>query len=97
MSTTNEFPRNENNVIQYPKNDPRRLFVLLHAIETLDRPTITTISAYTGLNKGLIDAHVNNLNEFYGVSITKNGPVYNIESWGNILNREGVTECVHGQ
>lgn len=91
-----DFTKNENNVIQYPKNDPRRLFVLLHAIETLDRPTLTTIAAYTGLNKGVIDGHVNNLNEFYGVKITKIGPVYSIASWGDILNREGVVRCAHG-
>lgn len=90
------LPLNEHNVIQYPKNDPRRLFVLLAAIETLERPTITSISAYTGINKGVIDAHVNNLNEFYGVTIEKDGPVYSVTSWGRILNQEGVMECAHG-
>lgn len=93
---SNDFPTNENKVIQYPKNDPRRLFVLLYAIETLDRPTLTTIAEYTGLNKGVIDGHVKNLNEFYGVTIDKVGPVYAIASWGDILNKEGVTRCVHG-
>lgn len=95
MST--EFPRNEHNVIQYPKNDPRRLFVLLYAIETLERATLTTIAAYTGLNKGVIDGHVKNLNDFYNVTIDKDGPVYTIASWGDILNKAGITRCVHGE
>lgn len=93
---SSDFSTNKHKVIQYPKNDPRRLFVLLYAIETLDRPTLTTISEYTGLNKGVIDSHTKNLNEFYGVTINKDGPVYAIASWGDILNREGVKKCVHG-
>jgi hypothetical protein len=97
MSPTNDFPTNEHNIVQYPKSDPRRLFVLLYALETLDRPTINTISTYTGLNKGLINTNINNLIEFYGLDITKDGPVYAISSWGDILNKTGVMRCVHGE
>jgi len=90
------FPVNENNVVQYPKNDPRRLFVLLCAIELLERPTLTTLASFTGINKGVIDGHVNNLNEFYGVMIDKEGPVYVLRSWGDLLNKEGVLKCLYG-
>lgn len=85
---------NENGVAQFPKNDPRRLFVLMCAIQRLERPTIVTIPPYTGINKGSIDAYVKNLREFFGVSIVKADAVYSIESWGDILNQQGIERCV---
>lgn len=94
MAEDFHFQANANGVNQFPKNDPRRLFVLMCAIERLERPTIVTIPPYTGINKGSIDAYVKNLREFFGVSIVKEGAVYSIKSWGNILNREGVEQCV---
>lgn len=88
--------KNEHGVLQYPKNDARRLFVLLAAIDELDRATINTLEDFTGINKGVIATHIANLNAFYGVVITKEGPEYKIESWGEILNKKGVKKCLRG-
>jgi len=84
------YIENTNGVWQYPRADSRRLFVLLAAIDRLERPTLTSISNYIGHNKGTIDSDVAKLNEQFGVIISKAGPVYSIESWGEILNKIGV-------
>lgn len=88
--------KNEHGVPLYPKADARRLFVLLTAIDELERPTLTTLAAYTGHNKGTIDADIAKLNEQFDVVIVKDGPVYRIESWGETLKKKGVKKAVHG-
>lgn len=87
---------NAHGVPQYPKADARRLFVLLAAIDKLERPTLTSLADYTGHNKGTIDADVAKLIEQYGVAIVKTGPVYDIESWGEILKKNGVKKVLQG-
>lgn len=82
--------KNHRGVTQYPKADARRLFVLLAAIDTLARPTIMTLSDYTGHNKGTVDRDVAKLNTQYGVQIVKAGAVFSIESWGSLLHRTQV-------
>lgn len=74
----------------FPKGDARRLFVLLATIDALERPTLTSLSAATGHNKGTITGDVARLVEQYGVEIVKHGPVYQIESWGDLLKKSGV-------
>jgi hypothetical protein len=91
-----ELEVNEHRVPQYPKGDARRLFVVLAAIDCLERPTITTIAAYTGHNKGTIDADVARLCEQYGVEIERNGPVFSILSWGDVLKKGGVKKHLRG-
>lgn len=81
---------NENGVPQFTKGDARRLFVLLAAIEKLERPTLTSLSAYTGHNKGTIDADVRRLCEQFGMGIDREGPVFVIRDWGDLLRRSGV-------
>ncbi|MDO8729529.1 MAG: hypothetical protein Q7K26_06670 [bacterium] len=88
--------KNEHGVIQYPKADARRLFVLLSAIEVLERPTLTTLANYTGHNKGTIDADIAKLCEQFGAVISKNGAVYQIDSWGEILKQKGVRKFLQG-
>lgn len=87
--------RNVFGVPQYPRGHAGRLLVTLAAIDTLDRPTAVTVSKLTGLEKGNIDRHaLSDVRSQFGVIVSKKGPVYEIEDWGNVLNREGVRKCL---
>lgn len=90
MGTEPVIPVNDYGVPQYPKGDARRLFVVLAAIDHLERPTLTTIAAYTSHNKGTIDADVQKLREQYGVEIEREGAVFGIRAWGDVLKKAGV-------
>ena len=83
-------PLNNHGVPQYPKGDARRLFVLLAAIERLQRPTLTTIADYTNHNKGTISADILKLRTQYGVIVEQNGPVFCIRDWGDLLHKNTV-------
>lgn len=91
-----DIPVNESGVPQYPKGDARRLFVILAAIDHLDRPTLTSIAAYTGHNKGTIDADVTKLREQFDVEIEREGPVFVVRSWGDLLRKAGVKKHLKG-
>jgi hypothetical protein len=82
--------KNQFGVPLYPDNDARRLFVLLAAVDLLERPTLTAISDLTSLDKQAIDTGVHVLQQQYGVDIHRIGETYRINSWGNVLNRNGV-------
>ncbi|HJW57551.1 MAG TPA: hypothetical protein VJ577_19995 [Burkholderiaceae bacterium] len=84
--------KNEFGVPQYPDGDARRLFVLLAAIDLLERPTISAIADLTSWDKEKIDACVSKLHEEYDVELYKIGDVYKIGSWGKILKKKGVKE-----
>ena len=84
------FKKNEFGVPQYPENDARRLFVLLAAIELLERPTLSAIADLTSMERDTIEADVAKLKEQFDVSLLKIGEVYRIESWGDVLNRQAV-------
>lgn len=96
MVKSDPFEVNEHGVPQYPKGDARRLFVVLAAIDCLERPTITTIAAYTGHNKGTIDADVARLSEQYGVSIERDGAVFVLRDWGDVLKPVAVKKHLLG-
>lgn len=85
-----DYPKNEFGVPQYPDNDARRLFVLLGAIDLLERPTVSAIADLTGLERASIDAGVNRLREEFGVVLHKVGDIYHIDSWGEVLRKSGV-------
>ena len=85
------YPKNHFGVPQYPEHDARRLFVLLSAIDLLERPTVSAIADLTGHDRERVDADVMRLREEFGVVLHKVGEIYHIESWGNVLNKEGVT------
>lgn len=89
-----EVDVNEHGVPQYPKGHAGRLLVTLAAIDRLERPTASSVAAFTGLSKGKIDEYVRTLNEEFGTVITKNGPEYRVESWGEILRRTGVRRAL---
>lgn len=89
-----EFRVNEHGVPQYPKGHAGRLLVTLAAIDKLDRPTASSVANLTGLSKGKIDDYVHALCGELGVVITKDGPEYRIDSWGDLLKRAGVRKCL---
>lgn len=91
-----ETDRNEYDVPQFPKGDARRLFVVLDAIDRLERPTLTTIAEYTGHNKGTIDADVRKLVLQFGVDIRREGAVFVILDWGIVLKKTGVRRHLYG-
>ncbi|VWC79840.1 hypothetical protein BLA39750_01112 [Burkholderia lata] len=86
----------ESGVPQYPKGDARRLFVVLASIDYLERPTITSIAAFTGHNKGTIDADVAKLRDQFGVQIDRDGAVFILRSWGDVLKKAGVKKHLMG-
>lgn len=86
------LPRNQFGVPQYPTDDARRLFVLLCAIDLLERPTAAAVADLTGYERESIDAGVMRLREEFGVDLARVGEVYHIESWGDVLNKDGVRQ-----
>lgn len=84
------YPKNHFGVPQYPEHDARRLFVLLSAIDLLERPTVSAVADLTSLKRESIDADVARLREEFGVVLHKVGDIYHIESWGDVLNQNGV-------
>jgi len=89
-----EIEVNEHGVPQYPKGHTGRLLVTLAAIDKLERPTATSVAALTGLSKGKIDDYVYALNSELGMTITKEGPEYRIDNWGELLKKMGVRKCL---
>lgn len=91
-----DFPVNERGVPLYPKGHTGRLLVTMAAIDALDTPTAASVAALTGLSKGNIDKYVAALNDELGTLIVKEGPVYRIESWGDVLKKIGVMKALTG-
>ncbi|EPG8943885.1 hypothetical protein L4Z64_001292 [Pseudomonas aeruginosa] len=89
-----DLPVNSHGVPQYPKGHAGRLLVTLAAIDQLDHPTSQTVADLTGLSKGNIDRYVATLNAEFGTQIVKNGPVFHIESWGEVLKKTGVKKTL---
>lgn len=90
------YPQNQFGVPQYPEHDARKLFVLLSAIDLLERPTVSAIADLTSYDRERVDADVMRLREEFGVVLHKVGEIYHIESWGDVLNKSGVTRYLKG-
>lgn len=84
------YAKNQFGVPQYPEHDVRRLFVLLSAIDLLERPTTSAIADLTSHDRESIEADVLRLREELGVVLHKSGDIYRIESWGDVLKKNGV-------
>jgi hypothetical protein len=82
--------KNQFGVPQYPESDARRLFVLLAAIDLLERPTTSAIADLTSLPRDAIEIGIRVLEQQYGVQLIRAGEVFRIESWGDVLRRDGV-------
>lgn len=88
--------RNHFGVPQYADTDARHLFVLLAAIDLLERPTVSAIADLIGRERESIDRDVMRLREEYGVQLHKVGDIYHIESWGEVLKKNGVKRFLKG-
>lgn len=88
--------KNHFGVPQYPENDARRLFVLLSAIDLLERPTVSAIADLTGHQRETIDDDIMKLREQFGVVLHKVGEIYHIDSWGDVLQKKGVKRYLKG-
>lgn len=86
------YPKNQFGVTQYPLNDARRLFILLAAVDLLERPTASALTDLTGSTREQIDADLIRLREEFGVLLHKVGDIYHIESWGEVLRKSGVKD-----
>ena len=91
------FPKNQFGVPQFPDHDARRLFVLLSAIDLLERPTVSAIADLTSQDRDRIDDDIMRLREEFGVVLHKVGEIYHIESWGDVLQKNGVTRFLKAQ
>lgn len=86
--------KNQFGVPQYPDGDARRLFVLLSALDLLERPTVSAVADLTGQDPETIDPDIFKLREQYGVIIHKVGEVYHVDSWGDVLKKNGVRKVM---
>lgn len=89
-----DYPVNKFGVVQFPKGDIRRWFVLLAAIDHLKHPTLTSLADFTGWNKGSIQRDLPKVEEQLGIVIEKSGAVYKILSWGNLVSQKGIKNII---
>ncbi|MCO8166180.1 hypothetical protein NJC40_00080 [Pseudomonas sp. 21LCFQ02] len=94
MQNYDKYEKNEHGVPQLPKGHAGRLLVCLAAIDYLERPSVVTISDFTGIHRALIDKAVVALNDQFMTSIVKDGAVFRIVAWGDILSAEGVRKLL---
>lgn len=80
----------------YPKGDLRRMLVVLAAIDSVSPATLVRIAERTGLDKKTVINLIEQARSQAGVVITKNGPEYQIDDWGPVINEEGALMCLTG-
>lgn len=77
-----------------PASDLRRLWIILGAVITLERPTLVSIVKATSMPKGSVNDKLLRLmsEQVPGLQITKVGPVYSITSWSEecVLSKAGI-------
>lgn len=78
--------------MQFPKGDVRRLLTIAHAIATMERPTLSSLSAETGHHKQSISDAVAKVREQLGVVIEKEDAVYRLVSWGPVIKGPAVAK-----
>jgi hypothetical protein len=76
----------------FKKGDLRRLWFVLGAVAELDSATLTTIVKATGMPKASVnDLLIKIMNgQIPTLELKKVGPVYSIESWGELVKKKGV-------
>lgn len=67
----------------YPKGDLNRIWLVLGAIDSLERPTLVSISKAIDMPKGSVNDVIKKLldGQVAGVTIKKTGAVYKVISW----------------
>lgn len=80
--------------MRYLKGDLRRMLAVLAAIDLIPDASLVKIAARTGLDKKTVTHLVEQAREQAGVIVTKNGPVYTLDSWGPIIQRSGALEAL---
>lgn len=94
MQNYDEYEKNEHGVPQLPKGHAGRLLVCLAAIDYLERPSVVAISEFTGIHVALIDKAVLALNKQFMTTVIREGAVFRLISWGEILREEGVRKLL---
>jgi len=85
---------NQFGVPQYPDSDARHLFVLLAAINLLERPTIPAVADLTSMPRSTIETGLRILQQQYGIRFVRSGEVIHVDDWGNLLREDGVMRCL---
>lgn len=94
MQNYDKYEKNEHGVPQLPKGHAGRLLVCLAAIDYLERPSVAAISELTGLTRASIDDYVKALNHQFMTQIVRDGPVFHLCSWGELLNPQGIRKLL---
>ncbi len=70
--------------ITFERQDLRRLWLVLGAIESLDQPTLTSISAKLEMQVSTVQKVIDRINseQLPGVRVIVAHGVYSIKSWG---------------
>lgn len=89
-----DYPTNKYGVVQFPKGDIRRWFVLLAAIDHLEHATLTSLADFTGWNKGSIKRDLPKVEDQLGIVIEKKGAAYSIVSWGDLVSKKGIKKLI---
>lgn len=76
----------------FQKGDMRRVWFILGAVAVQDQPTLTTLVKGTGMPKASINDALNKLmdGQIPTLSLTKQGAVYVVEDWGDLVNKNAV-------
>ncbi|MEK8034197.1 hypothetical protein AACH06_25505 [Ideonella sp. DXS29W] len=81
----------------YPKGDLRRMLAVLAAIDALGPDaTLVKISALSSVDKKTVGALIGAAVAQAGMTITKDGPTYSIESWGPVIAKKGAKLALTG-
>ena len=77
---------------QFLRSDLRRLWLILGAVDALERPTLTTIVQALKMPKPTVNDALKKLmsDQVPDLKIVKNGPVYEIHEWGGFITKAGV-------
>jgi hypothetical protein len=73
----------------FKKGDLRRMLLVLASIEKLTSATLVQIVRMSGLDKKTVIYLIDQAREEAGVTINKDGPVYSIAAWGNVIRKSG--------
>ena len=74
------------------RGDLRRLWLILGAVDALERPSLVAIVEAVGMPKPTVSDALKKLmsGQVPGLKIVKNGPVYEIQEWGGFITKTGV-------